>query len=326
MPTVQYRKLTRKHFSSCDTLQDSIENALDMQGINHKIGMSVKERVIDLDQDGKSTVLNGFQAPQLAGQKNIFSGQIVLYRQGIDIPAIEEDLESNLSQFNVKQYQIDDKMKPIEGVLHFVAFEDHVGLIEASAVRSRWLERYLTWLLKSASDIIDEDSVVELQAKFTIDGDVKPAKTAQQLLIPTRPVGNISNPPTSKTLARGSSAGATVAEMLRLLGWKENEIKDLINELPEGSNLHGDLKIYAKHGHKNVLFKRQSLESAFRNTDPNDIVLESKEGNQRGKVHKLSAQKTIRKIGALYKPEQATKAIWEQLLEWSSEGRIDLKL
>jgi len=326
MPTVQYRKLTRKHFSTKDTLQDSIESALDVHGVNHKIGLSVNERVIDLDQDGKTTVLNGFQAPKLSGQKNIFSGQIILYRQGIDIPAIEEDLQSNLAQFKVRQYQVDDKMKPIEGVLHFVAYEDHVGLIESSAVRSRWLERYLTWLLKSASNVINEDSVVELQARFTVDGDVRPPQTAHQLFIPTRPMSNVKGTASSKTIARGSSAGATVAQLLKLLGWKDQEITDLITDLPEGSNLHGDLKIYAKQGNRNVQFQRQNLESAFRNTDPNDIILESKEGNQRGAVHKLSAQKSIKKIGALYDPEQTTKAIWEQLKDWGSEGRIDLRL
>jgi len=296
-----------------------------MNGASNKIGMSVRERIIDLEQDGKSTILNGFQAPKLTSQKNIFSGQIILYRPGIDIPAIKEDLQSTLKQYEVKQYQVDDEMKPIEGILHFVVYEDHVGLIESSAVRSRWLERYLTWLLKSATDIIDDNSVVELQAKFSTKDGIKPPQNAQHILIPSRPVSNSETTETT-TLAKGTRVGGTVSEMLRLLGWKKHEVSKLIESLPEGSNLHGDLKIYAKNGRKNVDFQRQTLDSAFRNTDAQDIILESKNGNQRGGLFKLSNKCNVRKNGALFEPEDATKVIWNQILDWGKNGRIDLKV
>ena len=333
MPTstrrIQYRRLNRSDFSFSGSLQSAVEAALDVDGQTTKIGVAVRERRVDLDQDGKSTILNGYQSAPLAKGSDIFAGQIILYRPGIDIPAIEEDLVNLKSTFQVMRYQADENRKPIEGILHFVAYQDHVGLIESSAVRSRWLERYLTWLLQGASGVLAQNSFVTLDASFSSDSGVTPPRSAKALSLPTKPVRLMGrgNKAVKSTVDRGSRAGASVVKILELLGWRKDEVQSLLDTLPEGTDLYGELKVYAKDGRKAVPFQTSALETALRNAPDGDINMLTETGNLRGKSYKLSERKVVSTIGDnLLDPDDATDKIWAQLLEWGSTGRIDLKV
>lgn len=327
---VQYRYLNRGACSPVESLTDTtlmgmIRSALRRRRRGDVLGRRARARIADLDHDGQIVLLNGFKGDGF--DQSAFSGQLVLYREGIDVPTIEEELKKETNRFDIVQFHTPQENKPIEGVLYFVVIGNHVGLITSNAVRNRWLERYLTWLLKKdAADIIRDEDYIELNARISLEGDKADPLLMQEIAL--RPQANSVEEIRSSHLARrerGISKG-TVLDILGILGVGEEAGDDLAESVPEGGTLEGEFRVFIKKGRLKCNFDKDTLDHAFRNIDDENPKWSGKSGKISDGMLYLAETVQIEATGSWLDPENAIEQIVEQMYKWARQGRIDLSV
>jgi len=212
--------------------------------------------------------------------------------------------------------------KPVEGALYFTVIGDHVGIIGSNAVTPRWLERYLTWLLKDIGDFIEGESRVELNAKIELGGQ-KGKTTARAMTIHpeanARPLGE-----QTRLAERAKGKGATVLEILRMLGFGDNAIAAVEKDVPPGGTLEGDFRVFIKDGNKRRVLSEDTVDHAFRNLPEDQLEFEAKAGRIKGSKIQLSEPVRINQIGAMLDAQDALEKIVEQLYKWNQNGDISL--
>lgn len=324
--SIQYRYLNREmaDFSN-DTLQSIIGKAFKKTRLGGKIGKLAKARIADLAGEGQSTLLNAVS--DTVDDQTVFTGQLILYKKGFDVPTLQEEADSDKNQFDITQYKTDGKSKPIEGILYFAVIDDHVGLIASNAVTGRWLERYLTWLLNSATDLIDTDECVLLNADINIDDeDRSDISSARSVTIATSSGVNDQPDSFSKNLKRKDKAkGNNIFRILKILGLGEDAISSLASAVPEGDSLEGDFSIYVKHKRNKKPFAKATIDQAFRNVPVDDLSLASKEGRIKGNLLRLSYPARVEAMSSsLLDPNDAIDQIIDQMRKWVKDGHINL--
>lgn len=327
--SVQYRYLNRGACGPVESLTDTtlmgmIRSALGRRRRGDVLGRWARARVADLDHNGQIVLLNGFKGENF--DQVAFSGQLVLYREGIDVPTIREKLEEETNRFDIVQFHTPEENKPIEGVLYFVVIGNHVGLITSSAVRNRWLERYLTWLLKDAADIIRDEDYIELNARISLKGDKSEPLLMQEIAL--RPQANLPKEIRSSRLARRERgiSKATVLDILNLLGVGEEAGDDLAESVPEGGTLEGEFRVFIKKGRLKCNFDKDTLDHAFRNIDDENPRWSGKSGKISDGMLYLAETVQIEATGSWLDPENAIEQIVEQMYRWARQGRIDLSV
>lgn len=320
--SIQYRYLNRIRIGDRDdTLEELLRRGLRVSRNGDVIGEKARARIADLDQSGQLTLLNGLKGLDVAG---FVAGELLLYRQGFDVPAIAENLDSEDNRFELALFKTDGKNKPIVGALYFAAVGDHVGVITSKAVTARWLERYLTWLFKEKSETIDFEDVVELNASISIDGE-PPSRNgpAKAMTIRAEAVSSDGKPRTVRK-ERASGKGGTVLEVLRLLGVGSDAIESIKRDIPEGGNLEGDFQVYIKEGRNRRPLSTDTLDHAFRNVDPDDLNISRAGSKAKGKALFLSEPARMTEAPAGLEPNEAIEQIVAQLYKWANNGTITL--
>lgn len=320
--SIQYRYLNRIRIGDRDdTLEELLRRGLRVKRNGDVLGEKARARIADLDQSGQLTLLNGIKGLDAAG---FVAGELLLYRQGFDVPAIAESLDSHDNRFELSVFKTDGKNKPVVGALYFAAVGDHVGVIASKAVTSRWLERYLTWLLKEKSEAIDFEDVVELNASISVAGEPLsrngPAKT---MTIRAEGVQSDGKPKTVRK-ERASGKGGTVLEVLRLLGIGDEAIDSIKRDIPEGGNLEGEFQVYIKEGRNKRPLSSDTLDHAFRNVEPDDLDIVRPGSRSRGKALFLSEPARLTEAPAGLEPNEAIEMIVDQLYRWGKNGTITL--
>lgn len=319
---VQYRYLNRK---TCglgeDTLMVGIRQAMQQTRDGDVIGGPARARIADLDQSGQLTVLNKIDGLEI--DQPAFSGQLILYRKGFDVPAIEEQLEEDKEDFNITQFQTDGKNKPIEGVLYFVVIGDHLGLIASSAVTGRWLERYLTWMLKDIGSVIEGESHVELNAQISVEGEASRAQGAKQISIHAAS-NSRSAEPAARRVKSAKGYAATVVEVLRTLGLGEDAIESVLESVPEGGSLEGVFQVFVKQGRRKVPLTSDSIDHMFRNFEEDALDVSGRQGKVSNGLLKLSEPVRVRVTESWLDPVDAIEQIMGTMYTWDKQGHIDL--
>jgi hypothetical protein len=321
--SVQYRYLDRERFGLVDgSLASILRRGLRVKRNGDIIGEKARARIADLDQVGQLTLLNGIKGLDENGP---IAGELLLYRQGFDVPAIAENLDSEENRFETQMFKTDGKNKPIMGALYFAALGDHVGVIASKAVNAHWLERYLTWLLKDKCELLDVEDVVSLNASISIDGD-EPSRAgeAKGLKIQATGVGNDGRPKTIRK-ERASGRGGTVLEVLALLGVGPDAIESIKNDIPEGGKLEGDFQVYIKEGRKRQPMSMGTLDHTLRNLDPDDVSIERKGSKSRGRLLFLSEPVRVTEGPAGLEPNEAIELIIDQLYRWGRNGTFTIE-
>lgn len=209
--SVQYRYLDRSRAGLGDKkLEQVLREALAEKRDDAVIGSVARARIADLEQSGQLTLWNGLQG---FGDKATLAGELLLYKQGFDVTAIEEDLEHDHARFKLVNYQTDGKNKPVEGALYFAVVGDHLGVIQSNAVTGRWLERYFTWLLKDMTGLIEAESVIHLSAKQLL-GNEDPRRRGPAKALTMHAQSSTRNERSLREKARGK--GGTVLEVLEV--------------------------------------------------------------------------------------------------------------
>lgn len=324
--TVQYRELkTEGAFEGMD-LKAVLVDVLKRRGEHQALGENAKLRVIDLDQDGSFVILNKVSAP-VSWDGPVFCGQLIHLQSGADIHAVMQSLEEDTDEFLLHNIDIGQNTRVVKGVLYFAINKNHVGLIEGQAVKSVILERYLTALLQKAGEI-DPGQHVVLNAQFSATGS-KGMTEFSDLTIAARPkfrssAGGDEVVEVERLAGDAREAGETVFDVLKLMGWPQQALERLEQEIPEGGRIEGFFKVFIKNKRNKLRIPRAAVNEALRNFDPSELGLQG-DGTEKNGLVKLSVPKEIETKGSLLDPEDAMLKIVDALREWASAGKIDCR-
>ncbi|WP_158014020.1 hypothetical protein [Sphingomonas sanxanigenens] len=321
--TIQYRQLKTDNLWEDIDLKAMIVEVLRRRGWAE----TAKSRILNLDQDGSLVILNKISPPE-TWDGPIFAGQIIHLQDGTEVQAVLQSLEDDSPEFVLQNIDLGARAKVLRGALYFAAVGNHVGLIEGQQVKGRTLERYLTALLQKA-DEIDPEQFVILNSKF-LTGDGKELSESSEITVSAAP----SHGPAAEGLQRivEREAGhateheqATVFDILRILGWSNEALVSLGEEIPEGGWVEGSFKVFIKERQrKKRPISRATINEALRNIDPADLGLKG-DGSERGGIVKLSVQREVDTVGggSLIDPQSAMEQIVNALREWATRGKID---
>jgi len=254
---------------------------------------------------------------------SVLQGELLLYKQGFNQTAIEERLDKGDARFKLVTFTTDGKSKPLEGALYFAVVGDHVAIIQSNAVTSRWLERYLTWLLKDITGILTGESVINLSSKTTLgEEDLSNLGPARSLTIHAKAGDREMTTRALREKAKG--AGATVFEVLELLGVGKDAIDSIRSDIPEGGRLEGDFLVYIKEKNRRKPISMGTIDHAFRNTDPADLEIEHKGSRVKNNMRHLSEPVRLKETPHGLDAEEAMEEIVNVLYKWAERSLIDL--
>lgn len=325
--TIQYRECKADGALHGTDLKTRLVDVLRRRSHSHRIGENARLRAIDLDGDGSHVVLNKVSSPA-TWDGPVFCGQIIHLRAGADIQAVLQSLDDDTDEFLVQNIDVGQGARIVRGVLYFAVHRNHVGLIESAAVRASVLERYFTALFRQAGELHPGQRIV-LLARFSAAGE-KGLSEIGDLTLSARPrYRNDAGPYPMDDLFRrpageARDTGATIFDVLRLMGWQDDALARLLAEVPDGGRVEGLLKVFVKDRRRTVRIPRAAIDEALRNVDPADLGLHG-DGREQGGMVKLSVVRDIAAEGSLLDPTDAMLRIVEALREWAAAGKIDCR-
>jgi hypothetical protein len=325
--SIQYRQLKTEGFAPQVDLKALLVDVLRRR----KWDTNARLRIFDLDQDQSFVILNKMSDPA-SWDGAIFSGQIIHVNSGTDVQAILQPLDEDTDEFVLKNLNIGELTRVLKGTLYFAIVGNHVALIEDQQVRGRTLERYLTALLQGADELEPGQAVI-LNGKFT-SGDGKELRESSEITLAAipnsgaqgrQPVNALRGPDILENeVARETDKGATVFDVLAMLGWNPGAIDRLRDEVPDDGWIEGFFRVFIKQRNKKKPISRATINEALRNIDPADLGLRG-DGSEKGGIVKLSTQRVVKTHGSLLDPADAMDQIVTALREWSVAGKIDCK-
>lgn len=319
--TIQYRQLKTEGLWEGVELKPMLIDVLRRRGWDK----NAKHRILDLDQDQSSVILNKVSDPE-SWDGPVFAGQLIHLQEGADVHAVIQSLDDDTSEFLVQSLNVDVRARVLKGALYFAVVGNHVGIIEGAQVRGRTLERYLTALLQRA-DEIEVGQAVILNSKF-VAGDGKELDESTEVTVAAKPNHGGPRAPAGaqelieREAAQARDRGATVFEVLETLGWSAEAIESLRGEVPDDGWIEGFFRVFIKQKRQRKPISRATINEALRNIDPADLGLRGN-GSEKNGIVKLSVQRTVATNQSLLDPADAIEQIVNALREWSAAGKID---
>jgi hypothetical protein len=316
---VQYRYLDRSRAGLGEKkLDQALREALHEKRDGAVIGSVARARIADLEQSGQLTVWNGLQG---FDDKATLAGELLLYKQGFDVTAIEEDLEHDYARFKLVNYQTDGKNKPVEGALYFAVIGDSLGIIQSNAVTGRWLERYLTWLLKDIAGLIEAESVINLSARIYLANE-DPRRRGPAKALSMHAQSSTRNERALREKARGR--GGTVLEVLELLGVGRDTIDSIEQDIPQGGRLEGDFLVYIKEGNKRREISMGTVDHMARNAQSGELDIIRPGSKVRENMLSMAEPVRLTQTQLGFEPNEAMAEIVNVLYKWAEQGIINL--
>nr|WP_314075213.1 hypothetical protein [uncultured Roseococcus sp.] len=325
--TIQYRQLKTDGLWEKVELKAMIVDVLNRRGW----AANAKARIIDIDQDQSFVILNKVSPPD-SWNGPIFCGQIIHLQEGSDVHAVTQSLDEDTPEFLLQSLNVGDRARVLKGALYFAVVGNHVGLIEGQQVRGRTLERYLTALLQKAEELEPGQAVIlngkflaangkELDESSEITVAATPnygSETALEGVTPTARASQV----VEREAARSREEGATVFDVLKLLGWSPDAIDLLRAEVPDEGWIEGFFRVLIKEKRKRKPISRATINEALRNIDAADLGLRGN-GSEKNGIVKLSVQRPVESNRSLIDPADAMEQIVNALRDWAAAGKID---
>jgi hypothetical protein len=322
--TIQYRQLKVDDPSDGSDLKAMLVDVLRRQGWD----TNAKHRILDLDQDQSFVILNKLTDPG-TWDGPVFAGQIIQLQEGSDVHAVTQSLDEDTAEFVLQNLNIGERTRILKGALYFAVVGNHVGLIEGQQVRGRTLERYLTALLQRAGELEPGKAII-LNGKF-MAGDGKELDESSEITIAATPNRGSTNSPSERAeaiiereAAQARERGATVFDVLSLLGWSADALSSLKAEVPDDGWIEGFFRIFIKEKRKRKPISRATINEALRNIDPADLGLRGN-GSEKNGIVKLSVQRLVETDRSLLVPASAMEQIVNSLRDWAAAGKIDCR-
>ncbi|MCR0980659.1 hypothetical protein [Roseomonas populi] len=326
--TVQYRQLKTADLGTGIDLKAMLVDVLRRRGWS----TNAKLRILDLDQDKSFVILNKLSDPD-TWDSAVFAGQIIHLQEGSDVHAVLQSLDEDTNEFVIQGLNLGDQARVLRGALYFAIVGNHVGIIEGQQVRGRTLERYLTALFQQAGELEAGQAII-LNSKF-MAGDGKELDESAEVTVAAEPNRGGSEPRERSSPDRESAIvereaghardqGATVFDVLRLLGWSPEAISSLNAEVPDDGWIEGFFRVFIKSNRKKRPISRATINEALRNIDPADLGLRGA-GTEKNGIVKLSVQRPVETIRSLIDPADAMEQIVIALRDWAVAGKIDCR-
>lgn len=318
--TIQYRQLKTEGLFEGVELKPMLVDVLKRRGWAD----SARTRILDLDQDGSAVILNKVLDPA-AWDGPVFAGQLIHVQAGTDVHAVMQSLEDDAPEYVVQSLNVGEQARVLKGALYFAVVDNHIGLIEGQQVRSRLLERYLTALLQKAGELEAGQAII-LNSKF-MSGDGKELDKSTEITVAAQRGFKDRNPlheVMEREAAQARDKGATVFDILHMLGWSPEAVESLRGEVPDDGWIEGFFRVFIKQKRSKKPISRATINEALRNVDASDLGLRG-DGTERNGIVKLSVQRQIATVGSLLNPADAMEQIVNALKEWSEAGKIDCR-
>ncbi|WP_153005337.1 hypothetical protein [Aureimonas ureilytica] len=320
--TIQYRQLKTEDLGEDTELKPMLVDVLRRRGWAE----NARLRKLDIDQDGSVVILNKVLDPAL-WDGPIFAGQLIHLQEGADVPAVLQSLEDDTSEFVIANLNVGERARVLRGALYFAVVGNHVGLIEGQQVRGRTLERYLTALFQGAGEIEPGQAVI-LNSKF-MAADGKALDESTEVTVAAKPNHGSAAGAVDEILEREAGVardhGATVFDVLRILGWGNEALESLKSEVPDDGWIEGFFRVFIKEKkRKKKPISRATINEALRNVDAADLGLRGN-GSEKNGIVKLSVQRPVDMQASLLNPADAMEQIVNALREWANSGKIDCR-
>ena len=324
--TIQYRELKAEGPLEGAELKEMLVDVLRRRREHQALAENARLRIIDLDQDGSFVILNKVSDPS-SWDGSVFCGQLIHLQAGADIQAVIQSLDEDTDEFLLQNIDVGPEARVLKGVLYFAVNKNHVGLIEGQAVKGQILERYLTSLFQEAGELQPGQRVI-LNGQFSAEGE-KGLSELSDLTFSAKPkYSSRDDHPVivdeERQAGMAKDEGHTVFDILKLMGWPNDALERLEQEIPVGGRIEGLFKVFIKSKRTKVRIPRVAVNEALRNFDPNELGLQG-DGREKGGLVKLSVVKDVRTEGNLLDPTDAMLKIVEAMKEWATSGKIDCR-
>ncbi|WJS51151.1 hypothetical protein [Enterobacter roggenkampii] len=326
------------------SLQEMIELALNRLSI-------VKNRyqIVSVDShDGEEVGVQ--QAHQFMNNKvqrwSILFNELVRYSDGTNKSIIT--IDDNATFFPIAQIappaSDDGKRREfLDSIMHVAFLKNHVVLIQPPILRTRELEKHLTWLLRTAGLINDgyvmlSAEVPKHQQERIINSNTKKVKIGTPLVeeLGNTPIdkarGIITSDVIKANQVKVKPKGRGLDILKALLSDKEREIYGLTDDILSSDAIDkGNIKVsievsYNYKAKKTSQAIINSISQALRHSHPEDVELTlDKIGKIKGDNLVISKKINLKFINGIADPEELYLKIKEWLTEQIRLGEIDVE-
>ncbi|MEQ4542307.1 MAG: hypothetical protein ABN490_03625 [Pantoea agglomerans] len=350
-PTIEYKDKTL-HYRIAKVYGENVDQTLqEMVAVALSRLSSVKERyqIVSLDShDGEDGDVQ--QARHFMNNKierwNILFNELVRYSDGANKSIIT--IDENASFLSIDQIAPplteDGKRREfLDSIMHMAFLNNHVVVIQSPILKTRELEKYITWLLKAAG-VISKGSVLlnaelpKQQRDKIINNNTKKVKIGTPLVdyIDGVPIEEARTVVTTESIkanhVKVKPKGMGLDVIKALFTDRERENYGLTDDIFTGDAIDkGNINVSVEISY-NYKAKKTSQElinnisQALRHSHPDDVELTiDKVGKIKGDSLVISKKIKLKFTNGIADPEELYMKIHEWLIEQIRLGELDAK-
>ena len=350
-PVIEYKDKTL-HYRIGKVVGESVDQTLQEMVATALSRLSVvKDRyqIVSIDShDGEEGDVQ--QARQFMNNKierwNILFNELVRYSDGTNKSIITIDENASFLSIDQIAPPVSDDGKRrefLDSIMHMAFLKNHVVLIQSPILRTRELEKHLTWLLKAAG-VIDKGSVMlnaelpKQQREKIMKNNTKKIRIGTPLVeaLGSIPIETARSVVTSETIKASrvklTPKGMGLDIIKVLFTDRERESYGLTDDIFSGDAIDkGNINVSVEISY-NYKAKKTSQEiinnisQALRHSHPEDVELTlDKVGKIKGDSLVISRKIKLKFINGIADPEELYMKIREWLIEQIRLGELDVE-
>ena len=328
--TVHYRRLVRSAsvFASGKTLSQTVQDALNR---SHASGSSYLN-------DWRARVApSPSNNPQLRLTNDLHLdsmstfGILCAYTPG-DMQALIKANTPVSASAPISELKAPTNNEYVNGIAYWLIIGDHVYIVQHSAVRTKALEEYLTWLLRDETQMINPPDTIILQSAFDISsvgGDLENVKAVEIGGITPETVqdGDARETEERKSIFQNRPLLSSAPKLLSAI-FGDLRAKEIINSVPPEASLDVLLSVGYRIKRRRELDTSfmSKLATDFRNLDDGEVKIFSKDGTVRGdeaRLHENMPFKIMRPDGILFDLNDVRTKMGRVHQRFVEDGKID---
>ena len=335
--TVHYRRLVREDAAISDgmTLSQAISEALDKR---HPSGGSYRTNwtyrlTPSPDDPDQRRLINHVHTDTESSFGNLCAftpGDLQALIDAKAYPGTSASLAESIAPGN-NEY--------VKGIAYWMAIGDHCYVVQTSAVRTKALEEYLTWILRDAAQVIGSDGAIILQGAFeaaSAGGDLDDIQSIEiGGLVPEtikEPEPIVSTPDTGTEVEERRTLGARRAPFRRarevlIALFGSASVEDILKTVPDQAALDVMVNIGYRTTRRRVDRATMSeLATSLRNIDDGELKVRAKNGKWHGSqvwLQQPMSFRCLRPNGNLLDLEHARAQLIEVHRRFLHDGKIN---
>lgn len=348
-PVIEYKDKTL-HYRIAKVMGENTDKTLqEMVAIALNRLSSVKERyqiVSEDSHDGEDGDVQ--QARHFMNNKierwNILFDELVRYSAGANksIITIDEDASFlSIAQIAPPASEDGKRREFLDSIMHMAFLNNHVVVIQSAILKTRELEKYITWLLKKAGllstgSVMLSSELPEKQRKKIMENNTKKIKIGTPLVesIDNMPISEARDVLTTETIktshVKVKPKGKGLEIIKTLFTEREREDFGLTDEVFSGDAIEkGNINVSVEISYNYKARKTSQqlinhISQALRHSHPDDVELTlDKVGKIKGTSLVISKKIKIKFTNGIADPEELYMKIREWLIQQIRLGELD---